>query len=54
MTTAVPDLDLARSLVQSHHLVQRAFADESRARDLTPQQAQLLCRPTTGAPAISR
>lgn len=48
MTTTIPDVDLAHSLVQLHHLVQRAFADESRARDLTPQQAQLLCRLITG------
>jgi DNA-binding MarR family transcriptional regulator len=48
MTTTTPDLALAHSLVQLHHLVPRVFADESRARDLTPQQAQLLCRLTTG------
>jgi DNA-binding MarR family transcriptional regulator len=34
--------------VQLHHLVQHVFADESRTHDLTPQQAQLLCRLMAG------
>jgi DNA-binding MarR family transcriptional regulator len=37
-------LGLASALVQLSHLVQRVFAEVSRERDLTPQQAQFLCR----------
>jgi DNA-binding MarR family transcriptional regulator len=35
---------LASALVQLSHLVQRVFAEVSREHDLTPQQAQFLCR----------
>jgi DNA-binding MarR family transcriptional regulator len=37
------ELDFAAALVRMSHLVQHVFADVSRERDITPQQAQLLC-----------
>lgn len=41
---AVEEIELATALVRLSHLVQYVFADVSREHDLTPQQAQLLCR----------
>ncbi|NLU76223.1 MarR family transcriptional regulator [Streptomyces sp. HNM0575] len=41
-------LGFADALVRLTHLVQRVFADVSRAHDLTSQQAQLLCVLTRG------
>jgi DNA-binding MarR family transcriptional regulator len=38
------EIELAAALVRLSHLVQHVFADASRQHDLTPQQAQLLCR----------
>jgi DNA-binding MarR family transcriptional regulator len=38
------ELGLADALVRLSHLVQRVFAEVSREHDLTPQQAQFLCR----------
>ncbi|GAA3526173.1 MarR family transcriptional regulator [Amycolatopsis ultiminotia] len=45
----LPRLGVADTLVRTAHRVQRIFADVSRSFDLTPQQAQLLCRLTEGA-----
>ncbi|MEU4223847.1 MarR family transcriptional regulator [Nonomuraea sp. NPDC026600] len=45
-----PGLGFASALVRMSHLVQHVFADVSRERDITPQQAQLLCV-LTDAPA---
>jgi DNA-binding MarR family transcriptional regulator len=44
MTTTTEETGLAVALVRLSHLVQHVFADVSRAHDLTPQQAQLLCK----------
>ncbi|MEV4364990.1 MarR family winged helix-turn-helix transcriptional regulator [Nonomuraea sp. NPDC049625] len=41
-------LGFAAALVRMSHLVQHVFADVSRERDVTPQQAQLLCVLTSG------
>jgi DNA-binding MarR family transcriptional regulator len=40
---ARPGPGFAAALVRMSHLVQHVFADVSRERDITPQQAQLLC-----------
>jgi DNA-binding MarR family transcriptional regulator len=40
----LPRIGVADALVRMSHQVQREFADVSRGFDLTPQQAQLLCR----------
>ncbi|MEV4012461.1 MarR family winged helix-turn-helix transcriptional regulator [Nonomuraea angiospora] len=45
---APPELGFAATLVRMSHLVQHVFADVSRERDITPQQAQLLCVLTSG------
>ncbi|WP_431919706.1 MarR family winged helix-turn-helix transcriptional regulator [Nonomuraea jabiensis] len=45
---APPGLGFAATLVRMSHLVQHVFADVSRERDITPQQAQLLCVLTSG------
>jgi DNA-binding MarR family transcriptional regulator len=42
------DTRLADTMVRLTHAVRRAFADASRAHDLTPVQAELLCVLTTG------
>lgn len=44
MTDTIPTIPLADALVRFSHLVQHVFADVSREHNLTPQQAQLLCR----------
>ncbi|GAA2208857.1 hypothetical protein GCM10009850_043150 [Nonomuraea monospora] len=41
-------LGFAAALVRMSHLVQHVFSDVSRERDITPQQAQLLCVLTSG------
>ncbi|MFB4273190.1 MarR family winged helix-turn-helix transcriptional regulator [Nonomuraea sp. GTA35] len=45
---ARPGLGFAAALVRMSHLVQHVFTDVSRERDVTPQQAQLLCVLTSG------
>ncbi|MBE1592252.1 MarR family winged helix-turn-helix transcriptional regulator [Nonomuraea angiospora] len=45
---ARPGPGFAATLVRMSHLVQHVFADVSRERDITPQQAQLLCVLTSG------
>ncbi|OEV12845.1 DNA-binding MarR family transcriptional regulator [Streptomyces sp. Amel2xB2] len=47
-TAKETEFGFADALVRLTHLVQRVFADVSRAHDLTPQQAQLLCVLTRG------
>ncbi|MGR6918482.1 MarR family winged helix-turn-helix transcriptional regulator [[Actinomadura] parvosata] len=47
-TDAPAGLGFAATLVRMSHLVQHVFADVSRERDITPQQAQLLCVLTSG------
>src|ERR1019366_6464865 len=42
------DTRLADTMGRLTHVVRRAFADASRAHDLTPVQAELLCVLTTG------
>ncbi|WP_020671611.1 MarR family winged helix-turn-helix transcriptional regulator [Amycolatopsis nigrescens] len=37
------EIGFATALVRLSHLVQQVFAEVSRERELTPQQAQLLC-----------
>lgn len=37
------ELGFSETLVRLSHVVQHEFAEASRAQDLTPQQAQLLC-----------
>ena len=43
MTMTMEQTGLAEALMRLSHLVAHVFADVSRGRDLTPQQAQLLC-----------
>ena len=43
MTTTTTQTGLAEALMQLSQLMAHLFADVSRGRDLTPQQAQLLC-----------
>jgi DNA-binding MarR family transcriptional regulator len=43
MTTTTGQTGLAEALTRLSQLVAHVFADVSRSRDLTPQQAQLLC-----------
>ena len=43
MATTTGQTGLADELMRLSHLVLHVFADVSRSRDLTPQQAQLLC-----------
>ena len=43
MTTMTGQTGLAEALMRLSQLVAHVFADVSRGRDLTPQQAQLLC-----------
>ncbi|HKN49464.1 MAG TPA: MarR family transcriptional regulator [Actinomycetota bacterium] len=43
MTATTRQAGLAEALMGLSHLVAHVFADVSRARDLTPQQAQVLC-----------
>ena len=43
MTATTRQAGLAEALMQLSHVVANVFADVSRGRDLTPQQAQLLC-----------
>ncbi|WP_203662578.1 MarR family winged helix-turn-helix transcriptional regulator [Actinocatenispora rupis] len=42
------ELDLGTALVRLAHLVNRVFAEVSRAHGLSPQQVQLLCRLAPG------
>ncbi len=53
MTTTVEQLPLAEALVRLSHRVQQVFAEVSRRHDLTPQQAQLLCRLAAGPVGMS-
>ncbi|MQY20322.1 MarR family winged helix-turn-helix transcriptional regulator [Nocardia macrotermitis] len=53
MTTTVEQLPLAEALVRLSHRVQQVFAEVSRSQDLTPQQAQLLCRLAAGPVGMS-
>jgi DNA-binding MarR family transcriptional regulator len=43
MTTTTAQTGLSEALIHLSQLVAHVFADVSRGRDLTPQQAQLLC-----------
>jgi DNA-binding MarR family transcriptional regulator len=43
MTTTTGGTGIAEALTRLSQLVAHVFADVSRSRDLTPQQAQLLC-----------
>ncbi len=43
MTATTRQTGLAEALMGLSHLVAHVFAEVSRGRDLTPQQAQLLC-----------
>ena len=53
MTTTAEQLSLAEALVRLSHRVQQVFAEVSRKHDLTPQQAQLLCRLVAGPAGMS-
>lgn len=53
MVTATEQLRLSEALVRLAHLVQHVFADVSREYNLTPQQAQLLCRLVPGPVGMS-
>ena len=53
MTATTRQTGLAEALMGLSHLVAHVFSEVSRGRDLTPQQAQLLCT-LIGGPVPNR
>jgi DNA-binding MarR family transcriptional regulator len=51
--TTTGQTGLAAALMRLSHVVAHVFADVSRSRDLTPQQAQLLCTLIEGPAGMS-
>jgi DNA-binding MarR family transcriptional regulator len=53
MTTTTGQTGLAAELMRLSQVVAHVFADASRSRDLTPQQAQLICTLIEGPVGMS-